>query len=100
MENVKDMVQAIARLHNFVINRRLKEQGAEEERSRTGPGYMPSVPHDENGDPVDTDKLFSGLASRGHSELRERMVDRVELLQLVRPVENRIKRKFMDNGEE
>ena len=50
-----------------------------------------------NGDPIDTDRVFGSLASmRGHSELRERMVDRVERLGLKRPASNRLKRTHND----
>jgi DDE superfamily endonuclease len=110
LKNVKWMVQAIGRLHNFVINERLKEQGIETAADRRvhsnddeamtaavaeGRGYLPSVPEDENGDPVNLDPIFNtaSIASiAGHSELREAMARRIERLGLKRPASNRIRK--------
>ena len=93
LSNVKDLVQGIGRLHNFVITERLLRLGITE-KEITGPGYMPSVPHDENGDPIDIEAVFSSIAHRGYSELRERMADRVERKGLQRPVSNKLKRNY------
>lgn len=91
--NVKELVQCIARLHNWVITERI----GDDVPTSHGNAYMPTVPNDSNGDPIDTDRVFGSLASmRGHSELRERMVDRVERLGLKRPASNRLKRTHND----
>ena len=92
--NLKWLAQAIARLHNFVINERLArhEDPVSEIRTQTETGrasYHPAVPHDANGDPALINQLFNG-AHEGHSHLREEMVQRVERLQLSRPKENKI----------
>ena len=94
---MKSLVQAVGRLHNFVIDERLLRTGVVEQESSiqeegAGPGYLPSIPHDENGNPIDIEAVFAGLSQRGYSELRERMVDRVEALGLERPLLNRRKR--------
>jgi hypothetical protein len=60
-----------------------------------GRGYLPTVPHDENGDPVQLAALFNDqhiLSYAGHSELREAMARRIKRLGLHRPASNRIKR--------
>lgn len=97
IENAKDMMQAIARLHNFVIDERLlqNEQDQASSQEISSPGYMPSVPHDENGDPIDTEAVFAGIAGRGQSHLREKMAERVEALGLQRPVSNRLHRNLL-----
>jgi DDE superfamily endonuclease len=94
LANAKDLVQAMGRLHNFVINERLIRLGIADDA--VGGGYMPSVPHDADGDPVNVEALFSGLAHRGYSEQRERMADRVEALGLKGPFSNRLKRRHYD----
>ena len=108
LKNVKWMMQGIARLHNFCINERLRLQGTlEEEMSgaiREGRGFIPTVPHDENGDPIELDPLFNNdnvQTFRGYSELRECMAVRVENKMLTRPVANKIKRNNDggDNGD-
>lgn len=96
LSNVKNMVQAIARLHNYVINERLLRIGSMEDEVCNNHSYMPSVPHDEDGEPINVEALFSGLVHRGYSELRERMGDRVKQLGLRRPVSNRLKRNYND----
>jgi len=89
------MAQAIARLHNCVINERLMEMGVaqqEGQRRETRQGgfsCLPSVPEDEHGNPIRLDALVTG-AFEGHSELRLRMVERVKRLRLVRPESNRL----------
>jgi DDE superfamily endonuclease len=95
IHNAKDLIQATGRLHNFVINERLKRKEAgEEARDDNSPGYMPTIPHDENGEPIDTEAVFAGLAHKGTSQLREHMADRVASLGLERPVSNRLKRNL------
>jgi hypothetical protein len=89
MVNAKDTAQAIARLHNFVIDERLLQRGELDTIDRNSPGYMPSIPHDENGNPIDIKAVFSGLHHRGYSQLRgEKMSERVQALGLERPVSN------------
>lgn len=92
LSNATKMVQAIARLHNYVIAERLLECGTEQEEGpRRGQiSYLVSVPEDENGNPVRLDALFTG-SFECHSELRQRMAERVGRLQLTRPVSNRLK---------
>jgi DDE superfamily endonuclease len=99
LKNAKWMAQAIARLHNFVINERVLHSEEEEILSATiqqGRAYIPSVPHEEDGDPVELQGLFDMTAMptfRGHSELREAMADKVHRKGLKRPVENRLRRQ-------
>jgi hypothetical protein len=95
---VKWLSQAIARLHNFVINERMlhsDEDDALNDVIRQGRGYVPSIPHEADGDPVNLEPLFNTdimPSYRGYSELREAMANRVRRLKLVRPVENRLRR--------
>lgn len=100
--NVSWMAQAIARLHNYVINERLKKNNKtdpvlpqEAPVAETGRiSYLPSAPLDENGDPVDIDPMFTMPSEfGGHSIIRMRMVDRVKKKQLKRPPKNKIIRK-------
>ena len=100
LRNVKWMVQAIGRLQNFVINQRLKEAGTSDgpmsKAVSEGRAYLPSTPHEANGDPVVLQPLFDQAeipSLVGHSELREAMAARVQRLSLERPVGNRITRK-------
>ena len=93
LRNTKWLAQAIARLHNFVINERLanKEDPVEEVRQTVEegrPSYHPTVPHDNDGNPVSLQTLFNGTI-QGHSHLREAMVKRVRDLQLRRPAANK-----------
>jgi DDE superfamily endonuclease len=93
LSNAKDLVQSIGRLHNFVIDERLLSVSSDENSSAEADeptAYLPTVPHDENGNPIE---LFHGLdPDRGVSHLRESMADRVAALKLQRPVSNRLKR--------
>ena len=94
MKNVKWMMQALARLHNFCINERirLRQANNNSEAVNEGRGFIPSVPHDENGDPIQLDPLFNNDQvpnHRGYSELRECMALRVENKMLSRPAANR-----------
>jgi DDE superfamily endonuclease len=92
LKHVRWIAQAIARVHNFVINERLlRKQPEEFHRNGSGPKYLPSQPHDENGDTINLDLVDVGC--RGYSELRERMVERVKQLGLKRPLSNKITRK-------
>ena len=86
LKNLKWQMMAIARLHNYVINERLgNDEGID------APGqlsYLPTVPEDENGDPIWLDDEISQFP--GWSELRESMVGRVEAHGLERPKNNRL----------
>lgn len=107
--NLKWLIQAIGRLHNFVINERLQRKKVrtndapapncgDDDAECEATGHLPSAPHDENGDVIDLNPLTSATAQRGYSELRERMVHRVATLGSERPSKNCIgKRKNMDD---
>jgi hypothetical protein len=89
LANMLWMVQAIARLHNFCINERLEvTQTSFEVQDDEAPGYIPTVPHDVNGEPVSLDGAFETI-SDGHSFLREYMATRVEKKQFQHPVSNK-----------
>jgi len=94
LRNTKWLAQAIARLHNYVINERLandKDPVEEEMRDTVEAGratHHPTVPHDADGNPVSLKTLFGGTIE-GHSHLREAMVKRVKSLQLPRPAANK-----------
>ena len=101
LANVKWLMQAVARLHNFVINERLRMQkeGVEdslngEEDTLTPTSYLPTTPHEENGDPVVLQPLFEAeevQAYDGFSGLREAMADRVARKKLTRPAGNKLR---------
>jgi hypothetical protein len=85
INNMLWLVQAIARLHNYCINERLAESMSEFEVPDISiPSYVPSVPHNEDGDPVQLSHVFQG-ADDGQSFIREWMVSRVERKDLMRP---------------
>jgi hypothetical protein len=90
MTNVKWLAVAIARLHNFVINERIETS----DEAPTSLSYLPSVPTDENGDPVPVDP-FDRISRDfpGWSDVRERMADRIKQKKLERPPGNRIVRE-------
>jgi hypothetical protein len=95
MKNIKWLVQAVARIHNFVIDERLamREEERLSESIAEGRGYLPSIPHDENGDPISLEAMFSHedvLTYEGHSELREAMAARVAKMRMIRPAKNKI----------
>ena len=98
MKNLKWMAQVIARLHNYVIDERLAMEEdpmleIREHSGEDGPSYYhPTVPEDENDNPIALDRLFEGTI-QGHSHFREAMADRVERLQLERPYSNRIRKE-------
>ncbi|CAB9512485.1 expressed unknown protein [Seminavis robusta] len=93
LKNMIWLAQAIARLHNFCINERLETAGPTTEpvTNVNGTGYIPSVPHDVNGDPVRLDNVYSSC--EGMSYLREFMANRVKRLQLKRPSRNKKRRR-------
>jgi DDE superfamily endonuclease len=90
LRNMLWMAQAIARLHNFCINERLGDEEGSSlafDALDASHSYIPSVPHDDNGDPVAAGaqgNAFVGV-SDGHSFLREWMANRVLERQLQRP---------------
>jgi hypothetical protein len=85
ISNMLWLVQAIARLHNYCINKRLEASKSPFEVPDSSiPRYVPSVPHNEDGDPVQLNHVFDG-AIDGQSFLREWMVSRVVTKDLVRP---------------
>jgi len=98
LANLKWMAQAAARLHNCTINKRLHESPdplRENIRAAVEAGaatHHPTIPHDENNNPIDIKRLFSGT-HEGHSHLWEEMVCGVEQFQLVRPASNKTNRK-------
>jgi DDE superfamily endonuclease len=88
LKNMLWLVQGIARLHNFCINERLAAaQSSFDIPDGLIPHYIPSVPHDDEGDPVALDAAYDGVLD-GHSYLREYMAKRVERKQLQRPGNN------------
>jgi hypothetical protein len=85
LKNMVWLVQAIARLHNLCINERLAEaQSAFDVPDSLIPRYIPSVPHDDEDNPVVLDTAFKGVLE-GQSFLREYMATRVQRKQLQRP---------------
>lgn len=97
LHNMLWLAQAIARLHNYCINERIDngEQGFDVINEAI-PGYVPTVPHNVDGDPILLQALFGGTYE-GYSHLREYMANRVERLQLCRPG-NSTKRKREEDG--
>ena len=74
IKNLKWMIQAIARLHNFVINERLRRNEASKmnepaDPSNTVPSYLPTIPRDEDGNIIDLHPLTSQAAEKSTSEL-------------------------------
>lgn len=104
VKNMLWLVQAIARLHNYCINERLLSKEGDLNRrdptAGTSTGYVPTVPHNRDGDPVRLDGAFEGSVD-GQSFLREWMADRVERKQLSRPGKDRssIKRRRVGDEE-
>jgi DDE superfamily endonuclease len=89
IKNMLWLAQAVARLHNYCINERLAAtMSSFEVPDRSIPSYIPSVPHNEDGDPVQLVHAFQGT-NDGHSMLREYMATRVEQKKLQRPSANR-----------
>jgi|Transcript_17619 hypothetical protein len=84
LKNAKWMIMAIARLHNFVIN----EREASHNDAPTEISYCPTVPEDENGDPILLEPLSGDYPT--WSQLREEMTKRVQTLGLEQPAANRI----------
>ena len=63
------------------------------------PPYVPSVPHDINGDPVELEALLRGTAD-GHSHLCKYMADKVARRQLVRQGNNGNNRRTVEEEEQ
>ena len=96
LQNMLWLVQAIARLHNLCINERLEDElAAFEVPDESIPTYIPTVPHNEDGDPVALDAAFEGVIE-GHSFLREFMATRVQRKQLERPSNNKSRKRSLD----
>jgi len=87
LHNAKRHVIAIPRLHNYVINKRLrngKNAFNSVQEARSAPRVStPSTVHDQNGRPILTQQLQK---TRGYSTTRQFMVDRVKEFGLKRPV--------------
>jgi DDE superfamily endonuclease len=92
LANLKWLIQAVGRLHNYCINERLARDELFLDAGIDVPAYLPTVPHDVNGDPIDLGELFKGI-SEGHSHLREHMAARVEQQRLKRQGNNGLNRK-------
>jgi DDE superfamily endonuclease len=96
LPNVKWVsMQAIVRLHSFVINERLRmKKGTESDpEPDNSQSYLPTIPHKQNGDPVSLDKLFSTEDFQtydGFSGLQEAMANRVAWKKLTRPASNKL----------
>jgi DDE superfamily endonuclease len=84
MANMLWLSQATARLHNYCINERLAEDKSSFDPDTSVPHYIPSVPHNADGDPVRLQHAFEG-ANEGQSFLHEWMAARVSRKQLQRP---------------
>jgi DDE superfamily endonuclease len=103
IRNLKWLIQAIGSLHNYCINERLEREKIEAgfeayhpTRDPCIPRYMPTVPSDSNGDPIDLGALFKGT-SEGHSNLRETMAGWVAKADLKRRGKNGLnKRKLRE----
>ena len=82
IRNLRWLIQAIGSLHNFCINERLEREHVNGDAAidigidPNIPRYIPTVPHDERGDPIDLGELLK-ITMQGHSHLREHMAGRV-----------------------
>jgi DDE superfamily endonuclease len=86
MKNMIWLSQGIARLHNYCINERLAESKSSFSTPDAEiPRYIPSIPHNANGNPVELQHAFMGANDDGQSFLREWMATRVLTKQLQRP---------------
>jgi DDE superfamily endonuclease len=108
MKNMIWMAQAIARLHNYCIEERLAELLSSFSTPDTEiPHYIPTTPHNQDGDPVQIEHAFTSNNNDGQSFLREWMATRVLRKQLQRPGNNNAdgtattsskKRSFAETG--
>jgi hypothetical protein len=102
VKNLKWLIQAIGCLHNYCINERLAREVDDNRYDPTRdpniPRYVPTVPSDSNGDPIDLGELFKGT-SDGHSHLREHMAGRVAAAHLERRGNNGRKRVAEEEEE-
>jgi hypothetical protein len=77
MKNMIWMAQAIARQHNYCIEERLAESLSSFSTPDTEvPHYIPTIPHNEDGDPVQLEHAFTSNNNDGQSFLREWMATR------------------------
>mmetsp|Transcript_23155 Transcript_23155/g.64385 ORF Transcript_23155/g.64385 Transcript_23155/m.64385 type:complete len:429 (+) Transcript_23155:970-2256(+) len=86
IDNVKCVVQAIARLHTFVINQRLKREGYQDFSQRIQ-GTERFQPPDDNREQREYNESIENmvLGPTGISFIRTRMAERVQELGLTRP---------------
>jgi hypothetical protein len=93
LKNIRWLLSAVAWLHNFCIDQRLLEAKGNEndpvaidevEPSRAATMYLPSIPLDKHGNPIELG-AFTNECLHGHSELRKIMSKRVRQFNLKRP---------------
>jgi hypothetical protein len=94
LTNMKFIMIAIARLHNFTIDEGITSDwdiSMIEESTGNNREYIPTEVNDHNGDPIgiDVDGMISKMIP-GTSEIREVMLQRVKALGLTRPKANKI----------
>ena len=101
LKHVGVLIQCVGRLHNYVITERLQAEGKERPADRVpadpvsidtaGSMYLPSMPHDADGDPINLEAMFNVGKRSGHSDMREWMVKRIaNRPHLVHPEKNKI----------
>lgn len=98
IRNLRWLIQAVVSLHNFCINERLEREALDAIDGFVEPnlpGFLPTVPHDANGDPIDVDALIRETL-HGHSYLREHMANKVEARHLQRKGSNGLNRREDD----
>ena len=98
LKNARWLIQAVGRLHNYVVNERLAgnegpEMQAPSDPTNTVPSYLPTIPRDDEGNIIDLHPLTSRAVDNTTSELREYMAARVAMLGLERPAKNRLAKK-------
>jgi DDE superfamily endonuclease len=99
ISNLRWLLQCIGCLHNFCINERLLAEGGYDLATDPNiPKYLPSVPHNSNGDPIQLSDLLE--SSDGHSHLREFMACRIERRGLERVGNNGVANQRRDTEEE
>lgn len=87
MNNVKWMIQAVGRSHNFVSNERLEADSLDSfdpiDPTNEPAACLPGVPHcDQDGNVIGLRAIANPSLQRSHSESREVMVNRVKALGL------------------
>ena len=105
IRHVRWLIQAIGSLHNFCINERLERDRASGNETDIAlddlniPRYIPTVPHDARGDPIDLGELLK-ITMKGHLHLREHMAGRVAASLLKRRGNNGLQRRLQVPQEE